>query len=165
MTKENYVKMLISNKGHNIKSFAREIDIPYTTLSGILKRGIDGASVQNVIKICKALNITVEALQNVENNNHTSEDNNLLSQLIKKYNLTKDAANFMKTFLMLDAQDRETMIKCMTLLTQHTADIIPKQTKPDHKLTPAEKRRIVNSEIDQEEKATTSSASTGTNGM
>ena len=50
MTKENYVKMLISNKGHNIKSFAREIDIPYTTLSGILKRGIDGASVQNVMK-------------------------------------------------------------------------------------------------------------------
>ena len=42
---------------------------------------------------------------------------------------------------------------------------IQKRTKPDHKLTPAEKRRIINGEIDQEEKATTSSASTGTNGM
>ena len=95
----------------------------------------------------------------------TRENDNLLLQLIKEYDLTEADANFMKTFLVLDAQDRETMLKCMTLLTQHTADIIPKRTKPDHKFTTAEKRRIVNAELEAEEKAKTLSVFTGTNGI
>ena len=37
-------------------------DIPYTTLDSILKRGIGNSSVTNIIKICKALGISVDAL-------------------------------------------------------------------------------------------------------
>lgn len=71
MTKEDYVKMLISNSGHNVKSFAASIELPYTTLLGMLNRGLDGASVQNVIRVCKGLSITVEDLERVEDEKNT----------------------------------------------------------------------------------------------
>lgn len=66
MTQENYVKMLISNSGHTVKSFAESIGLPYTTLLGMLNRGLSGASVQNVIKVCKGLSITIEDLERIE---------------------------------------------------------------------------------------------------
>lgn len=71
MTQENYVKMLISNSGHTIKSFAESIDLPYTTLLGMLNRGLSGASVQNVIKVCKGLSITIEDLERIEGDQET----------------------------------------------------------------------------------------------
>lgn len=43
MTKEDYVKMLISSAGHTIKSFAESIDLPYTSLLGMLSRGLGGS--------------------------------------------------------------------------------------------------------------------------
>jgi len=64
-TRTKIVERLIDEKGHSVKSFAREIDIPYTTLRSILKRGIGNSSVDNVIKICKGLGITTEQLQNM----------------------------------------------------------------------------------------------------
>lgn len=88
MTKEEYIKMLIQSTGHNIKSFAKSINLPYTTLLGMLNRGLDGASIHNVIKVCKGLSITVESLQQVENTEevpipfYLSEHEKLI---IKKY--------------------------------------------------------------------------------
>ena len=64
MTREEYVKHLISEKGYTIKSFALEIDIPYSTLLSMLNGSIGGAAVDSVIKICKGLNITIDDLQN-----------------------------------------------------------------------------------------------------
>lgn len=66
MTKEEYIKRLIASSGHTAKSFAQSINLPYSTLLSMLNRGLDGASVHNVIRICKALSITVEDLQRVE---------------------------------------------------------------------------------------------------
>lgn len=71
MTKEEYVKTLISQSGHNVKSFAESINLPYTTLLGMLNRGLGGASVHNVIKVCQGLSITVEDLQRVEDTKET----------------------------------------------------------------------------------------------
>ena len=80
------------------------------------------------------------------------------------------AKRFILALSKLDIQDWEVLDKLINNYlnaskSETNIDIITKRTKPDHKLTPEEKRRIVNEEIDQEEKATTSSASTGTNGM
>lgn len=66
MTKEEYVKHLIKSSGHSVKSFAKAIDLPYTTLLGMLKNGLGGAAVDNVIKVCKGLGITVEDLTRFE---------------------------------------------------------------------------------------------------
>ena len=38
------------------------IDIPYTTIDGMLKRGIHNASISNVLKLCNNLNISADEL-------------------------------------------------------------------------------------------------------
>ncbi|GED33989.1 helix-turn-helix transcriptional regulator [Brevibacillus centrosporus] len=53
---------LIDKKGSR-RAFAEEIGIPPTTLQSMLTRGVGRASVDNVIKVCKALGITVEELE------------------------------------------------------------------------------------------------------
>lgn len=64
VTREEYLKELIKQKGYgNLKQFAAEIDIPYTTLLSMLNNGIGGAAVGSVIKICEALDISVESLK------------------------------------------------------------------------------------------------------
>lgn len=63
MNREEYIKNLIVNKGQNIKSFAKMINMPYSTLRSILENGIGGAAIDNIIKICAGLNISIETLE------------------------------------------------------------------------------------------------------
>ena len=59
---EKKIKKIIIEKYGSIRQFAIKIDIPYTTIDSILKRGIDNSNVANVIKICKELNLSVDKL-------------------------------------------------------------------------------------------------------
>lgn len=85
---ENILKALIVDKFKNLRQFSIEADLPYTTLIGILERGINKASIQNIIKICKALNIDTDALANGEIKERNVEAQKLTfseSSIIKKY--------------------------------------------------------------------------------
>lgn len=62
MTREDYVKSLIKSNGYNLKEFATKIQMPYTTLLSILNGSLGGAAMDNVLKICRALDLTVEEL-------------------------------------------------------------------------------------------------------
>lgn len=66
MTTEEKLKELILKRYHSIREFTIAIDIPYTTLDSIFRRGIGNSSVVNVIKICKALGISADALADGE---------------------------------------------------------------------------------------------------
>lgn len=59
---ENQLKNLILSKFKSLREFAIKIDMPYSTIDTILKRGLDKASIGNVIKICKSLNISADNL-------------------------------------------------------------------------------------------------------
>jgi len=61
------LKDLIEKTGLSIKKFSSEVNIPYTTLRSILDRGIGNASVDNVMKICRALEVTIEDLEIMAN--------------------------------------------------------------------------------------------------
>ncbi|MBS4538182.1 helix-turn-helix transcriptional regulator [Clostridium sp. D2Q-11] len=63
MDKTEIIEKLIEEKNLNVRSAAIKADIPYTTLRSMLKRGIDNSSVGNVIKLCKALDITIDELE------------------------------------------------------------------------------------------------------
>lgn len=63
MSREKILEKLIEESGENIKSFAEKIGIPYTTLYSMLARGVGKAAVDNVIKVCRGLGITVEQLE------------------------------------------------------------------------------------------------------
>jgi molybdenum cofactor biosynthesis enzyme MoaA len=57
---------LIDKKGSR-RAFAEEIGLPPTTLQSMLTRGVGRASIDNVMKVCKALGITVEQLEEMAN--------------------------------------------------------------------------------------------------
>lgn len=63
MKRAKLIEQLIDSKWKSRRSFAEEIGIPPTTLQSILQRGAGKASVDNVIKVCKGLGITVEQLE------------------------------------------------------------------------------------------------------
>lgn len=69
---EDKIKNLIIEKYGSVRQFALKIDIPYTTIDSILKRGIDNSNVGNVIKMCKALDLSIDK---------TIEKNDLISNL------------------------------------------------------------------------------------
>ena len=56
------LKNYILERYKSIREFTIAIDIPYSTLTGVLTRGIDNSSVGVIFKICKALNISPDAL-------------------------------------------------------------------------------------------------------
>lgn len=66
MTIEEKLKDLILSKYNSVSEFTRTIDMPNSTLDSIFKRGIGNSSVTNVIKICKALGISADALADGE---------------------------------------------------------------------------------------------------
>lgn len=66
MTIEERLKDLILSKYHSVREFSLTIDMPNSTLESIFKRGIGNSSVTNIIKICKELGISVDALADGE---------------------------------------------------------------------------------------------------
>ncbi|OAT74526.1 helix-turn-helix domain-containing protein [Parageobacillus thermoglucosidasius] len=62
MNRGEYLKKIIEEKGYNIMSLSRESGVPYTTIRSMIERDLTNASIDNVIKICRVLGISVEAL-------------------------------------------------------------------------------------------------------
>lgn len=70
MKKAVLIKQMIEETGMSLKTFATKANLPYTTLYSMLERGVGNASVNNAIKICKTLNISVEQLDDISNGVH-----------------------------------------------------------------------------------------------
>ena len=66
MTSSEKLDKYILENYKSRREFTQTIDMPYTTLDSILKRGIENSSVSNVAKICTALNISLTDLLNNE---------------------------------------------------------------------------------------------------
>lgn len=61
-TSEDKLKNLILSKYKSIREFTTAVEMPYSTVDSIFKRGIRKASVDNLIKICDELSISADAL-------------------------------------------------------------------------------------------------------
>ena len=57
MTREQILRNLILDRYPSLRQFAKEADIPYSTLMTLLTRGIGGASFDVILQICKTLNL------------------------------------------------------------------------------------------------------------
>lgn len=71
---EDSLKNLILSRYRSVREFTTTIDMPYSTMDSIFKRGIRKANMDNIIKICNALEISADALANgeiVSNKPHT----------------------------------------------------------------------------------------------
>ena len=58
------IKEMIVSRYGSLKKFCETIDMPWTTLDSILKRGIANSNITNVMKITKELGIDTESLAN-----------------------------------------------------------------------------------------------------
>lgn len=64
MTREEYLKARIKEFGSQ-REFAKFVGIPHSTLFSILKN-VGGASIDNILKICKGLGISADDLAEME---------------------------------------------------------------------------------------------------
>ena len=59
---ETNLKLLIIEKYGSMKKFCEKVDMPWTTLDSILKRGIANSNITNVLKITRELGLDAEKL-------------------------------------------------------------------------------------------------------
>lgn len=103
MTIEEQLTEIIKSKYKSIMKFSEVIGVKYTTITGILNdRGILGASVQIVTKICNELEIEVEPLiDGVVCEKRYSERLNLEElQYIKKYRALNEHGKEVVNFIL-----------------------------------------------------------------
>lgn len=62
MSSEELLKEYICSKYKSIRQFAMLYGLKYSTITAILARGLKNSSIDNVLEICNALNISTEAL-------------------------------------------------------------------------------------------------------
>lgn len=86
MKRTQIIESMIDEKWKSRRRFAEHIGIPPTTLQSILKRGVGNASIDNVIKICKGLGITIEQLEEM-----SKEEVNVIGEDLGTYE-TKDTS-------------------------------------------------------------------------
>lgn len=101
MNREEFIKSKIFEKGYTVKSFAAKIEMPYTTLLSMLNGSIGGAAIDNVIKICNGLGITINDLQAV-----FSDDFNEKSVI-----LTKEESALIELTRALNEEGREKVLE------------------------------------------------------
>lgn len=87
MDSTELILKLINEKYKSIRQFSIAADIPYSTVKSGLKAGINGMAVENVIKMCTALDIRVDTL--IVSDFAAKKENDQLSAdeyfLLKKY--------------------------------------------------------------------------------
>lgn len=62
MSIEQQLKEMILSQYSSIREFSIAINMPYSTLDSIFRRGVENASIANIIKICKQLSISADEL-------------------------------------------------------------------------------------------------------
>ena len=62
MNREQKLRNIILDKYISLRKFANAAEIPYSTLTTILERGIAGTSFDTIIKICQTLEIDPEKI-------------------------------------------------------------------------------------------------------
>ena len=62
MSIEEELKALIISRYGSIRGFANTIKMPYSSIASIFRRGINNAGIENIIRICRELSISVDEL-------------------------------------------------------------------------------------------------------
>lgn len=122
MTLEEELKQEILNKYRSVRAFTTAINIPYSTLDSVFKRGISNAGVETMVKVFTTLGLDLESIQ----------DGHLRPSDIKKSPSLPDEA----LKVAHDYNDLDTHGKSMTRLV-----ITEEQRRMDEEKKAAELRR------------------------
>ncbi|KEF40164.1 SOS response transcriptional repressor, RecA-mediated autopeptidase [Schinkia azotoformans MEV2011] len=87
MERGEYLTKIMEDKGFNAMSLSKSSGVPYTTIRSMIERNLTNASVDNVIKICKVLGVSVETLNKPPKNEKVSESRQVFEFIDKIINL------------------------------------------------------------------------------
>lgn len=162
------IKKIKQEKGYTNEVLAKKSGIPLSTLNKILSSVIKDPKIGTLIAITDALDVDINSLI-YDNLNIQDKPNeittNILEKLANEYTLSVNDISFITKYINLPPEDRQHFLSLLKVLTSENIDNSPILTKPDHKLTIEEKRRIVEYELDLEEKKQILSASISSNGL
>ena len=142
-----------------------------------LESGDRNLTDQMILSICREFNVNEHWLRTGDGEMFTPPQSFSLDEQAKKNDLTPFELDLMKRYMEMDKTTRENMIDCFkSVFLQHTETSSVKDStveyvvssRPavsDGRLTRAQKEEIMKHQLDLEEKAATSSASTTTNGF
>lgn len=161
------IKKRKKEKGYTNETLAQKSGIPLSTLNKILSSVIKDPKIGTLIAITDALDIDINSLiydnQNIKNKSIIKINNNL-EKLADDYDLNINDISFINKYINLPAEARHNFLSLLKILTSEDITTSPILTKPDHKLSIEEKRKIVEYELDLEEKKQTSPVSISSNG-
>lgn len=138
MNKTEKLKHIILSKYNSVREFSKIVEIPSTTLTSALDKGIGGMAVDRIIKICDVLNIdvkTFEPLENISNDaNYSEEEQNHIKDLRKLndigknkvINYTKDLIEmpkYQKDNKIVEVPKRERLQDYFTTIAAHNDDL------------------------------------------
>ncbi len=66
MTIEEQLKKIILDRYKSVRAFTQAVDIPYSTVDTMFKRGIYGTGVSTILKLFQALDLDVESISTGE---------------------------------------------------------------------------------------------------
>ena len=66
MTIEEQLKKIILDRYKSVRAFTQAVDIPYSTVATMFKRGIYGTGVSTILKLFQALDLDVESISTGE---------------------------------------------------------------------------------------------------
>ncbi|MEN8433920.1 hypothetical protein NX821_001091 [Clostridium septicum] len=96
MDKTEKLKHIILSRYNSIREFSKIVEIPSTTLTSALDKGIGGMAVDRIIKICETLNIdikTFEPINKEKENLYSKEEKEHLDNFRNLNDLGKEKVN------------------------------------------------------------------------
>lgn len=111
--------------------------------------------------VCMKFNVNEHWLRTGEGDMFIKTDEDMFKDFAQKYNLSPSEQRIAKYCLSLTSEQRQTILKHVLAIAKlidenEDINITHRPDIPDHKLTTDEKRNIVNSQLDAEEKEQTS---------
>ena len=162
------IKFTRKELGYNQSNFAKMLGIGQTSISFIEK---DGSTVteQNIKAISNLFNVNEEWLRTGQGNKFIEQKDNVLNQVTDLLKLDETEQSFLNAYLNLSYEQRQNFKESIRNFvasynnlenTEIAATITARPVRNDKKLTKAEKIALMHKQLDEEEKAQTSSAST-----
>jgi len=108
VTPEEFIKQRILSEYKSVRAFTQEIGVSYSTVDSMLKRGVGGAGVGTVLKVCNALNIDIESLLSTEKSSEST--------------LSPDEMEHIKKYRTLDGYGKKMVDMILELEIQRLAD-------------------------------------------
>jgi len=93
------VTRLLKENGMTKATLAKEVGIPYTTLDSMLKRETDTARLTSVLRMAKALGVSVEEL--------------VLDEESEKSKLSREEERILELYSLLDSRGRDTVLSLL----------------------------------------------------